>query len=305
MADWFSPSRHMRSSLSPQHLLRIASAVLVSTSLWINPALAKDPFRTSDARPISDRTEAAFKSFFQQGNYKAAANYLKQTDSNDPLALAMKASLLYFTWQGEKDEQHQGALLEQFRSYVSQTRDAAQKLLANDSLRGNLYMAVSYFLEGAYTYSKDGTVKGTPKVLDNLQQAFKSMDAAEAQSPNDPELNLLKGYMDLFIGLNLPFSSPTKAMERLDRYAAPRYLVDRGLALGYRDLGQQSKALASVDRAINLAPDNPDLLYLKAQILVKQGKNRDSIPSLEKALAKKDQLPAGLVKEISRGLDRT
>jgi tetratricopeptide (TPR) repeat protein len=289
----------------PQIIFRVASAALITASLWANPCLAKDPFRTTDARPISELTEAAFKAYFEQGNYKATRTYLEQTEPNEPLALAMKASLAYVDWDGERDKQKKPDLLEQFRSYGTQTRETAQRLLPTDPLRGNLYVAVGYFFEGAYAFTKDGTIKGTPQALSALQQVFKYLEAAEKTAPNDPELNLIKGYIDLFTGLHLPFSSPNDAIARLEKYAAPRYLADRGMALGYRDLNELPKALAAVNRALEKAPDNPELNYLKAQILVKQGNHREGVTYFEKALTRQDQLPAKLVKQITRERDRT
>jgi hypothetical protein len=39
--------------------------------------------------------------------------------------------------------------------------------------------------------------------------------------PNDPELNLITGYMDLMLAVNLPFSDPAQAIERLEKYGSP------------------------------------------------------------------------------------
>ncbi|UBF27797.1 tetratricopeptide repeat protein [Kovacikia minuta CCNUW1] len=286
--------------IAPVKTVGILGAAIVSLSLWASPSLAKDPFRTTNARPISDRTEAAFKAFFEQGDYKAAEVYVKQADPNEPMTSAMKASLAYIDWQSNKDPQ----LLEQFQTYAAQTRDSAKTLLTKDPLRGNLYLAVGHFLQAGYAILKDGTVKGTPQGLGEVQQAFKYLDAAEKQDPNDPELNLVKGYIELLMALNLPFSSPTEAINRLDKHAYPRYLADRGIALGYRDLNQQTQALAAVDRALKATPDNPEVLYLKAQILVRQGNNKDGIKYFEQALKSENQLPAGLVKQIKRERDR-
>ncbi|MBD2018682.1 tetratricopeptide repeat protein, partial [Leptolyngbya sp. FACHB-36] len=283
--------------------LPVASAALVSVGLWASPSLAKDPFRTTNARSISPATEAAFQALFRQGNYTKAAKDLNQADANEPLTQALRASLAYTDWQGASADQRD-ARLDQFRIYAAQTRQTAQAMLQKDPLRGNLYLAVGHFLESAYIFSKDGTVKGTPQVLGQIQQAFKYLDAAEAASPNDPELSLIKGYMDLFVALNLPFSSPSQAIERLDKYAAPRYLANRGIALGYRDLNQPDKALVAIEQAIQESSGNPELLYLKAQILVRQGNNRDSITWFQQALQKGDQLPAGMRKQIQRELGR-
>lgn len=303
MADWFTVSKRT-ANVTSNAVLQIASAAFISVSLWTAPSLAKDPFRTTEARPISDRTEAAFKALFESGDYTKAANNLAQADVNEPLTHALRASLSFVNWQGERDAQKKSDLLEQFRSYAAQTRQVAQSMLNKDPLRGNLYLAVGHFLESAYIFSKDGTVKGTPQVLSEIQQAFKYLDAAEAKGSTDPELSLIKGYMDLFVALNLPFSSPAKAIERLDKYAAPRYLADRGIAIGYRDLNQPDKAIEAINRVLKATPTNPEVLYLKAQILVRQGNNRDSIQWFEKALQKQEQLPVGTVKQISRELNR-
>jgi len=291
------------SRATKQALIQITSMALLFAVLAY-PAFASGPFRATDRRPISDQTESAFKALFAQGNYTAAASYLSQPDAADPLALAMKASLSYLTWQNEANGQQQDALLNQFRVYADQTQAAAQNLLAKDPLRGNLYLAVSHFLNGAYVVLKQGAVQATPQVLVELSSVMKYLKAAEAIAPQDPELNLLKGYIDLFTAVNLPFSNPMQAIERLDKYASPRYLVDRGIALGYRDMNEMTKALAAVERAIKATPDNPELLYLKAQILVRQGDNRGSIPYFEKALQKQAQLPVSLTKQINRELQR-
>lgn len=111
----------------------------------------------------------------------------------------------------------------------------------------------------------------------------------------------------LAVNVSLPLSNPAQAIERLEKYASPRYLADRGLALGYRDLNQLDKALVAVNRAISAATpnNNPELSYLKAQILVRQGNNKDSVAFFQKALNQKEQLPSGVVKQIQRELDRT
>lgn len=307
MTDWLTPPHKTPAKATLKSATRIVSAAIVAFGLWSGSVLAKDPFRTTDARPISESTQKAFEAFFKQGNYKIAADYLSKADPNEPLALAMKASLTYTDMLGlSKDEaDKRPAMLEQFRSYATQTRSAAEGLTAKDPLRGNLYLAVSHFFDGVYTFTKEGTIKGTAQVLGELQQIMKYLNAAEAQSPNDPELNLLRGFMDVYVGLYLPLSSPTKGLERLEKYATPRYLADRGLAMGYLELKQYDKAAEAVDRAIGQAPDNPELWYLKAKILSKQGKDQESVTYLEKALTKQDQLPRSLVKEMDRALRKT
>ncbi len=307
MTDWFTPASKTSAKAVLRSASRIASAAIVAFSLWSGSVLAKDPFRTTDPRPISDTTAKAFEAFFKEGNYKAAADYLSKADPNEPLALAMKASLTYTDMMGlSKDEaDKRSAKLEEFKSYATQTRSAAEGLAAKDPLRGNLYLAVSHFFDGVYAFTKEGTIKGTAQVLGELQQIMQYLNEAEKQSPNDPELNLLRGFMDVYVGLYLPLSSPTKGLERLEKYATPRYLADRGLAMGYLELKQYDKAMTAVDRAITQAPANPELWYLKAKILAKQGKDQESVTDLEKALSKKDQLPSSLVKEMDRTLRKT
>ncbi len=268
----------------------------IAFNLSISPSLAGDPFRTSEPRKIGDKTEAAFKAVFQQGNYPAAEGYLKQalsSEPNEPLAYAMRASLAYTN----KDM----ATLE---TYSKKTLETGQKLIASDPLRGNLYTAVGNFLEGSVIITREGA-NGAPKALSRLRQVYEYLDKAEAISANDPELNLIKGYMDLLLAVNLPFSNPDQAIEKLEKNAAPQYLADRGIALAYRDLKKYSQALDYANRALKVTADNPELYYLKAQILQEQGKKekspqliKEAIANFDKALTKKSQLPADLVKQI-------
>lgn len=281
-------------------LKNFALSTTLLTIISISPSWAADPFRTTNPHPIGDKTEAAFKAVFQDGDYKAAQGYLKQAQTmepNEPLAYAMQASLAYTL---DKD-------MASFDLYGNKTLETAKQLISADALRGNLYTAVGYFLQGASVLARDGTVKGTPEALSKLRLVYEHLDKAQAVSANDPEINLMRGYMDLLLAVNLPFSNPEQAIERLEKLAAPRYLADRGLAIGYRDLEQYSDALAAVNRAINLTPNNPELFYLKAQILAEQSKKigdrsmlRESIQNFDKAIAKKAQLPTTLVKQIER-----
>ena len=269
----------------------------IALNLGVNPSLAGDPFRSSEPHQIGDQTEAAFKAIFQQGNYPAAERYLEQAISkepNEPLAYAIKASLAY----GNKD----WAKLD---TYSQKTLETGQKLISSDPLRGNLYTAVGHFLEGAVVITRKGTVNGVPEAFSQLRQVYEYLDKAEAISANDPELNLIKGYMDLLLAVNLPFASPDQAIGRLEQNAAPGYLVERGVALAYRDLKRYAQALDYVNRAIKSTSDNPEIYYLKAQILKELGQKeksqqmiQEAIANFDKALTKKSQLPGDLVKQI-------
>ncbi|BDI19667.1 hypothetical protein ANSO36C_54690 [Nostoc cf. commune SO-36] len=271
----------------------------IALNLWVNPSLAGDPFRNREPHQIGDQTEAAFKAMFQQGNYPAAERYLEQAISkepNEPLAYAMKASLAY----GNKD-------WSKLDTYSQKTLETGQKLITSDPLRGNLYTAVGHFLEGAVVLTRQGTVNGIPQAFSRLRQVYEYLDKAEAISANDPELNLIKGYMDLLLAVNLPFASPDQAIGRLEQNASPQYLVDRGIALAYRDLKRYPKALEHVNRAIKTTSDNPEIYYLKAQILKNLGQKeknqqmiQEAIANFDKALTKKSQLPSDLVKQIER-----
>lgn len=281
-----TPTRRFRNLL---HRSIAAALTAGSIGLMALPAWAGDPFRgASSPYSIDAQTEAAFNAIFVDGNYPEAARLLQNADPNEPLAYAMRASLAYL--DGQMDALGENATL---------TREAGEQLVATNPLRGHLYVAVGHFLEGAYTISTESPVRATPIVLGKLQQVFDNLEEAEKIDANDPELNLLKGYMDLMLAVNLPFSSPQQAIDRLRDHAAPEYLAERGIAIGYRDLNQQDQALQAVDRAIALTPNNPDLLFLKAQILTRQNQLAASLPFYQQALARQAQLPRSLVGQMT------
>ncbi|MDJ0557405.1 MAG: Sll0314/Alr1548 family TPR repeat-containing protein [Microcoleaceae cyanobacterium MO_207.B10] len=275
----------------------IYSASLMSLSLEISPAIG-DPFRQQNPNNIGERTEAAFKSMFEEGNYQKAQDYLKVAESqeiNEPLVYAMLASLHYL------DENW-----ESLKLYAQKTTEVGKNLIVTNPVRGHIYAATGHFLEGAYILSKEGTLKGTPKALQKLRKVLSHFEAAERINSSDPELNLLKGYMDLMLAVNLPFSDPGKAIDRLKEQAYPHHLAYRGLAVAYRDLDKIEKALEYVDQALSEVPNNPEVHYLKAQILVSQAKDKDNNLSLREkarenfdiALTKSAQLPRRLVAQI-------
>lgn len=303
-----TPVSQLNPTKSPRWGVKRITATVSGTlalvlSLVGNPALA-DPFRTTNPHPIGDQTEAAFEAMFEEGNYVKAAQLLQSAETDEPLAYALKASLNY------NDED-----LDAMGENARLTRETAEKLKSTDPLRGNIYIAVGYFLEGAHAFLTEGVVRSTPAVLSRLQQVFDSLNEASKIDPNDPELNLLKGYMDLMLSVNLPFANPQQAIERLQNYAAPVYVSQRGIAIGYRDLNQQDQALAAVDQAIQQAPSNPELFYLKAQILRRQSDGvegedqrrlrRQSLNFFRQAWNLKTQLPANTVHQIDREACRT
>ena len=282
-------------------ILLVVSLTFIPTfGISNSPALAQDPFRTKQSRDIGEYTETAFETLFLEGDYKRVNKYLSLAESeeaDEPLVHAIKASLAYT----EED-------WETLKIYALKTLETAQKLQPQDSVRGNLYLAVGHFLDGTYIYKKEGPVGA----IEKLQLVFKYLDAAEDSDPKDPELNLIKGYMDLLLAVNLPFSSPEQAIERFQKYAAPNYLVERGLAVAYRDLKQYDKALQFANKALEIAPDNPEHIYLKGQIVRQMGKKQNSIPLLEEALdhfsqaaSKSAQLPKFITKPLNREIRQT
>lgn len=258
------------------------------------PVLAADPFRANTSTPaheIGDLTEDAFEAIFKRGDYLSARQILAQAEtaeSGEPLVHAMLASMAYL--DNDFTEVYDRAI---------KTQSTAVALKASDPLRGHLYTAVGLFLEGAYVLKTEGIAKGTPRALGMLQQVFRELDNAEEINADDPELNLLKGYMDLMLAVNLPFSNPDQAIARMSSYGSPTYLAQRGIAIGYRDLDRPDAALVAVDKAIAAAPNNPELLYLKAQILNRQGNQTSSINYFDQALTYSAQLPPALVNRMT------
>jgi tetratricopeptide (TPR) repeat protein len=276
--------------------LTAATILVLATAL---PSFAKDPFRTSNPKPIGDRTEAVFNALFKEGDHSKAASLVAEAESkegSEPLLYALKAAIAYNSQDSNS-----------FKTAALRTRETAEALLKSDPLRGNTYIAVGNFLESAAILQEKGIVRGTPAALGKLQEAFSKLDAAEKIDAQDPELALLKGTMDLMlaVNINLPLSDAGAAVKRLESTAGPRYIADRNLAWGNRDLKKYDQAMGAIDRAIASTPNNPELEYLKAQILVRQGKNAEALKQFDIALTRKKQLPQTLGDQIQRERDRT
>jgi tetratricopeptide (TPR) repeat protein len=268
--------------------LVLASAGTIALQMGSLPALAGDPFRPNAPHRIEDSTEAAFYAIFRDGNYvEAEAILANARDRSDPMFHAMAAALAYLDkdWEG-------------LRTNATRTQQTAESIISQDPLRGNLYSAVGIFLEGAYVLQTQGA-RGTPTALGMLQKVFDRLDEAERINPQDPELSLIKGFMDLLLAVNLPFANPERAIQRLNTYGYPVYVAQRGIAIGYRDLGENENALQAVDAALAAAPNNPDLLYLKAQILRRLGRNSESISFFAQALEYAEQMPEATVRQIT------
>ncbi|WOD37846.1 Sll0314/Alr1548 family TPR repeat-containing protein [Nodosilinea sp. E11] len=253
-------------------------------------AQAGDPFRPNNPHSIGDSTEAVFNALFYEGNYTAAQTLVGQAmadEPDEPMNYAIAAALGYLN----KD-------LDKLAQQARLTQQTAAALKATDPLRGHLYTAVGIFMEGAHVLQTQGIARGTPTALRLLQRVFSELEAAERIDRNDPELSLLKGFMDLLLAVNLPFANPDQAIARLQN-GRPAYLSHRGVAIGMRDLGRYPEALTEVDKALTAAPNNPDLLYLKAQILFLQQQYEASLPFYRSALTYADQLPTSTARQIA------
>lgn len=266
-----------------------AGTLALTLSLSSLPAFAADPFRSNAPHPIGNASEAAFVAMFQEGDYVEARQLINTalaSEPNEPMIQAMAASVAYLD-QDWNDLERRAKL----------TQEKAQGLMASDPLRGNLYMAVGIFLEGGHVLQTQGLTRGTPTALRMLQRVFSHLGNAEKIDRNDPELSLLKGFMDLLLAVNLPFANPDQAIARL-RNGSPSYLANRGIAIGLRDLGRYDEALKEIDIALSAAPDNPDLIYLKGQITRLKGDNAASLPYYNKAMQYADQMPSAVVRDM-------
>jgi tetratricopeptide (TPR) repeat protein len=264
----------------------------------VSPAFAADPFRDRNPRDLNDKAVEAFEAMFKEANYPAAKNALNDAireAPEEPLVYALLAAIDYLEAGGD-------TLPASFRTYATRTRETGAALVANDTdpLRGNLYVAVGYFFEAADIFLTEGALRGMSATLSNLQKTFDHLDLASTENPSDPELNAIKGYMDLLLAVALPFANVAPALERLEQYGGPAYLSLRGVAVGYRDLERPEDAMRAIDQAIAAVENNPELEYLKAQIFVEQNDYAASLPWFDNALEKDDRLLPATVYQICR-----
>ncbi|GAB4341683.1 MAG: Sll0314/Alr1548 family TPR repeat-containing protein [Cyanophyceae cyanobacterium] len=265
---------------SPKGRHRAIALAVAALTLWSTPALAGDPFRTTNPYPISDRTETAFRTLFEQGNYPEARRLATEAlarDPKEPLLPAMLAAIAYLY-------EDRAAI----STYAEQTLSAAAQLKESAPLRAELYQAVGEFMQGAATFSEGG-LEAIPAALGKVGEVRQSLARARAIAPDDPELNLIAGLMDIVLAVYLPFGNVERALATLDR-GAPPYLVERGRAVAYRRLDQDAEALAAVDRAIALTPNNPELWHLKAQLLYSLGEANKDVGQLQQSVALFEQV---------------
>jgi Tfp pilus assembly protein PilF len=282
----------MKCSLKPVFESVSASmlAVLIVAATAM-PSFAADPFRSQNARAIGSETQKAFELMFKDGNYAAAEKQLDlavRTEANEPLLFALRASTFY------AKEDYLGMQVAGKR-----VRANAEALKGKDDLRAYIYLAASDLIEAGYIVKTEG-VSSAPKALPLVQNVFDNIQKAKDINPNDPELNLIKGYIDMLIASVLPLSDLETALESLKQYAAPDYLKWRGIALAYRDARKPEPALEAVNKALTSAPNNPELHYLKGQVLWMQSDKNVPIAKkqFELALSKSKQINPSLLTEI-------
>jgi tetratricopeptide (TPR) repeat protein len=263
----------------------------IVTAAAASPSFAADPFRSSNARAIGSQTQKAFELMFKEGNYVAAVKQLDlavKTEASDPLLFALRSSIAY----AQEDYLT-------MRIAGQRVRSNAEALKGKDNLRAYLYLAASDLIEAGYIVKTNG-LSSAPQALPLVSSVFDNIKKAQDIDPNDPEVNLIKGYIDMLIASVLPLSDLETALASLKQYAAPDYLKWRGIALAYRDANRPDLALDAVNKALASAPNNPELSYLKGQVLWMQGGN--NIPEAKKqfaiALSKAKQMNPSLLAEI-------
>jgi tetratricopeptide (TPR) repeat protein len=262
------------------------------TLLFAGSGLAADPFRTGkNARPMGTALEKAFEDFFRSGNYLNSSRKLTaaQTENpNEPLVYTLKAALAYLNSQPQ-----------QLEALAKKTREVSLALESTDKPRSHLYRGLADGLEGASYYLKDGDA-GLFTAFPKISAMILEIDKARQLAPTDPEINLIVGYINT-VEAKLPGRSH-KYKEAIGAFqkANPSYLAYRGQALVYRDTKDYSQAQVMVDKALADAPQNPDLLYLKAQILALQKKPAEAVALFDKALSFGKQLPESTKKQIRK-----
>jgi tetratricopeptide (TPR) repeat protein len=282
-------------SSASQRLLRRQSGRFLSILSCLalmggGTAIAADPFRTgTEARSIGPSLESAFNDFFRNGSYLNSSQRLKAAElenPREPLVYTLQAALAYMNEQPDK------MLL-----LAKKTGTVAQTMGKRDEARSHLYRGLAQGLEGASYYLKDGDA-GLLKAFSNVSSMLLEIDKARQLAPADPEVNLVVGYVQTILASRnmKPYSDAIQSFDK----AKPSYLAFRGQALVYRDTKDYPKAQAMVEKALLDAPRNPELLYLKGQILALQQKPVDAIAFFDKALTQGKQLPESTKKQIRK-----
>lgn len=263
---------------------RLAAVSLVMLPMTSTvPAWAADPFRTGkEARSIGPTLQSAFEDFFRHGDYQNAGQKLTKAqlqNPDEPLVYALQAALAY-----------QNGRVDQIVAFAQKTRQTAEALDTKDPCRSHLYRGLAQGLEGSSFFLKDG-ILGLPKAMTYVPSMFLEFNKALELNPNDPETNLFVGY------INVLLTKHEAALQEFGK-SAPPYLALRGQALALRDKKAYPEAYATAEQALAGAPRNPDLHYLKGQILALLDKPAEAVESFDRALSLGAQLPEGTRKQL-------
>jgi tetratricopeptide (TPR) repeat protein len=257
------------------------------------PAWARDPFRTTKARPIPSETAIAFDTLLREGNFRGAIPQIEKavkTNDSEPLAHTMAALVAFFRQD-----------MEGMRQSGQSVKQRAQALMSKDKLRGHLYLAVADLIESAYLFKTEG-VSSVPRLLPLVQNVFDEMKNAQKIDPTDPELNLFKGLVDILISsvssAVIPSADVEASLVNLRQFSAPDYLKWGGITVAYRDARKTDLAMEAVDKALASAPNNPVLHYFKGQIFWMQGNILEARRYYLLALSKAPQLPDQFVIDV-------
>jgi tetratricopeptide (TPR) repeat protein len=269
--------------LKMKSLIRRYTALPLAILLCASSALAADPFRVGfKARPMGASLQSAFEDFFRYGRYQSSDQKLTKAQAenpNEPLVYTLQAATAYQNQQ--KDV---------FLTTLPKIRAASKAIAEKDVARSHLYRGIAQGLEG---YFLKDSVTDLPKTLTYASSMLLEIDKAHQLSPNDPEINLFVGFINMVLG---------KRDEALTNFqkAGPPYLALRGQALVYRDTKDYPNAQIAVDKAIAVAPKNPELLYLKAQILSLQKNPTEAVKYFDQAIKLGNELPEGTLKQINK-----
>lgn len=253
-------------------------------------AIAADPFRTGkEALPIGPSLESAFNDFFRNGSYLNSSQRLKTAElenPNEPLVYTLQAALAYMSEQPVK-----------MLALAKKTGTVAKAMETKNEARSHLYRGLAQGLEGASYYLKDGEA-GLLSAFPYVSSMLLEIDKARQLAPADPEVNLVVGYVQTILASQKmkPYSDAIQSFSK----AKPSYLALRGQALVYRDTKDYLQAQTMVEKALVDAPTNPELFYLKGQILALQQRPADAIAFFDKALTLGKQLPESTKKQIRK-----
>lgn len=117
----------------------------------------------------------------------------------------------------------------------------------------------------------------------NFNDAFKLMSLASEVNPKDTTAML---YTGIVAQLNQKNDEALKYFERFLAAGGKDAAIYYTVADIYQKKGDMSKAMAILDKAIELNPDNKDLKAEKTNMLLRSGKTEDAIESLKAAIQK-------------------